>query len=156
MKNGDKHLPIFREDYRPPLPPYKIEAPEISSGSEYYFTTDSGLRYQVLFAKKKDNYLENIINFSVLNEEFDDEYSATNRGEVYRVIATVAEIIRLYHEHHEYSSSYEFSGEYKDDNVNREISIRSRLYFRKAKDLKHESWDIRLERNKVVAFRIKK
>ena len=77
-----EHIPLFREDYQPDVPFYPIENPEIPSGSTYYFNTGSGLRYEVLFAKKRDNYLGNIINFRVLNEEFEDEYSDTNRGEV--------------------------------------------------------------------------
>ncbi len=110
-----------------------MEAPSIKSGEAYYFETESGLRYQVLFARKKKSYLEHIVNFSVLNEEFEDEYSETNRGEVYRVIATVVEIIRLFHENHPFSVSYEFSGEFKKGNENRDTSIRTLLYFRKAK-----------------------
>ena len=154
MEHHDhEFFPLFREDFELPVPAYEIERPNIPSGSTYYFNTDSGLRYEVLFAKKRDNYLENIINFSVLNEEFEDEYSETNRGEVYRVIATVAEIIRIYHEHHGYSHSYEFSGEFKDENKHRETSIRTLLYFRKAKLMMHDTWDIEMSGNKVVVFR---
>ena len=109
------------------LQPYQIRAPEIKSGADYYFETESGLRYQVLFARKKKNYLEHIVNFSVLSDEFEDEYSETNRGEIYRVIATVVEIIRLYHHHHSYATSYEFSGEFKKGNESRETSIRTLL-----------------------------
>ena len=148
-------IPLFEEDYSPVVAPYEIKKPDIPSGSDYYFTTDSGLLYEVLFAKKKDNYLENIINFSVLNEEFDDEYSETNRGELYRVISTVTEIVRLYHEAHGYSLSYEFSGEFKDKNKGRETSIRTLLYLRKARALMNSRWDIRHEGNKVVVYRIK-
>jgi len=150
-----QHQPIFREDLEQTVPSYDIELPGIPSGSAYYFTTDSGLRYEVLFAKKRNNYLENIINFSVLNEEFEDEYSETNRGEVYRVIATVAEIIRIYHENHTYSHSYEFSGEFKDGNEDRKTSIRTLLYYRMAKKMMHDVWEIALCDNKVVVFRKK-
>lgn len=150
-----KNQALFREDLKQTVPSYDVELPDIPSGSTYYFTTGSGLRYEVLFAKKRDNYLENIINFSVLNEEFEDEYSETNRGEVYRVIATVAEIIRIYHENHAYSHSYEFSGEFKDDNKDRESSIRTLLYYRMAKKMMHDIWDIELSGNKVVVFRKK-
>lgn len=151
--NNQEHIPLFREDLEQTVPAYEIERPGIPSGSTYYFNTDSGLRYEVLFAKKRNNYLENIINFSVLNEEFEDEYSETNRGEVYRVIATVAEIIRIYHENHGYSHSYEFSGEFKEENKGRETSIRTLLYYRKAKTMMHDTWDIEMSGNKVVVFR---
>lgn len=157
MAHSDpQEFPLFREDFNPEVEHYPVEVPEIRSGAAYYFKTESGLRYQVLFAKKKQSYLEHIVNFSVLNEEFEDEYSETNRGEIYRVIATVVEIIRLYHENHSYSTSYEFSGEFKKGNENRETSIRTLLYYRKALDIIHPSWDIEMEGNKVIVHRHKK
>ena len=84
-------LHIIRPDYTPTSKLYDFKKPEIPTGDTYYFTTDSGLKYQVRFGKKRENYLGNIINFSVLSDEFEDEYSETNRGEVYRIIATVIE-----------------------------------------------------------------
>ncbi len=146
-------MSLFREEYNPDVAHYPVEIPEIRSGAEYFFKTDSGLRYQVLFARKKNNYLEQIVNFSVLNEEFEDEYSETNRGEIYRVIATVVEIIRLYHENHSYSTSYEFSGEFKKGNEQRGTSIRTMLYYRKAREIMDPSWEIHMEGNKVIVHR---
>jgi hypothetical protein len=149
-------LPLIREDYESRLQPYPIQVPEIKSGTEYYFETGSGLKYQVLFARKKDNYLENIVNFSVLSDEFEDEYSETNRGEIYRVIASVIEAIRLFHENHAYSTRYEFSGEFKKGNEHRGTSIRTLLYNRKARDILHPGWLLEMEGNKVVVSRDKK
>jgi len=146
-------LPLFREGLRPGFPPYPIVMPQIRSGEAYYFQTGSGLKYQVLFARKEKGYLEHILNFSVLNEEFEDEYSETNRGEIYRVIATVAEIVRLYHEVHGNSVSYEFSGEFKAGNEGRKTSIRTLLYYRKAREILHPMWKLRLEGNKVIVYR---
>ncbi|MEN8201236.1 MAG: hypothetical protein ABFS28_01485 [Bacteroidota bacterium] len=148
-----KDLPLIRTDARLVIPAYPIQFPAIKSGAEYYFETDSGLRYQVLFAKKKNSYLENIVNFSVLSEEFEDEYSETNRGEIYRVIATVLEIIRVYHSQHSYSTSYEFSGEFKKRNEHRETSIRTLLYYRKAREVMHPGWEVKVSGNKVVVQR---
>ncbi len=144
---------LFREDYKPEVAPYPVEIPAIKSGADYYFTTDSGLRYQVLFARKKERYLEHIVNFGVLNEEFEDEYSETNRGEIYRVIATVVEIIRIYQEIHYYSTGYEFSGEFKDDKEQEESSVRTRLYLRKARRIIHPSWTVTMLGNKVILSR---
>lgn len=155
-KMNPSDLPLFREGFKPDVEYYPVEIPEIRSGAAYYFKTESGLRYQVLFAKKKRSYLEHIVNFSVLNEEFEDEYSETNRGEIYRVIATVVEIIRLYHENHSYSTSYEFSGEFKKGNEQRETSIRTLLYYRKALEIMHPMWEIEMVGNKVVVHRKKK
>jgi len=149
-------LPLFREDYRSPIRPYSIQLPGIRSGAEYYFKTGSELKYQVIFARKKDNYLENIVNFSVLSDEFEDEYSETNRGEIFRVIATVVEIIRIYHENHAYSTSYEFSGEFREGEDQHKASIRSRLYFRKAREIINHGWEIRLSGNRVLVRRQKR
>jgi hypothetical protein len=142
-------IPLINEDYIPSSPVYEISSPEIKTGDTYYFTTDSGLQYQVRFGRKRDNYLGNIINFSVLSEEFEDEYSETNRGEVYRIIATVIEIINIFHSHHSHSDSYEFTGEYKDDEDDQGASIRTRLYYRYAAKILDRRWKIWLEGNKV-------
>jgi hypothetical protein len=143
-------LPLFRDEYSPVIKPYAVQAPLIKSGAEYYFETESGLKYQVIFARKKSSYLEHIINFSVLSDEFEDEYSETNRGEIYRVIATVIEIIRIFHQHHASSTSYEFSGEFKKGNENRVSSIRTLLYYRKAREILHPDWELEIDGNKVV------
>jgi len=146
-------FPLIRENAHLVIPAYPVELPAIKSGAEYYFETESGLKYQVLFAKKKHNYQENIVNFSVLSDEFEDEYSETNRGEIYRVIATVVEIIRVYHNQHPYSTTYEFSGEFKKGNENRETSIRTLLYYRKAREIMHPDWTVKVMGNKVVVHR---
>ena len=146
---------MLKKEYKPSSEPYEIEVPEIQSGDTYYFTTESGLMYQVRFGKKRDNYLGNIINFSVLSDEFEDEYSETNRGEVYRIIATVIEIIRLYHTNHEHSDTYEFTGEFKDEHETQIASIRSRLYYRYAQRLLNENWNAVLKGNKVIIQKIR-
>ena len=61
-------IPLIRQDYQPISEIYEIKTPDIKTGDTYYFTTESGLRYQVRFGRKRDNYLGNIINFSVLSE----------------------------------------------------------------------------------------
>jgi len=147
-------FPIIKSDYNPICNVYPIKKPNIESGGTYYFQTDSGLSYQVTFGKKKNNYLGNIVNFSVLSEEYEDEYSETNKGEVYQIISTMIEVFKIYHENHMYSNSYEFSGEFKDIRDEKEISIRTRLYYRVALrviDLDH--WNVDLEGNKVVITR---
>lgn len=148
-------VPLLSEGYKPSFRPYDIKKPEIESGDTYYFVTESGLKYQVRFGKKKDNYLGNIINFSVLSDEFEDEYSETNRGEVYRIVATVIEIIRIYHSQHIHSDTYEFTGEFKDEHESLEASIRSRLYYRYARRILHEDWHASLEGNKVTIRKMK-
>jgi len=146
---------LIREDYNPSSEPYEIEVPEIRSGDTYYFTTESGLMYQVRFGKKRNNYLGNILNFSVLSDEFEDEYSETNRGEVYRIIATVIEIAKLYHSNHVHAETYEFTGEFKDEHESQAASIRSRLYYRYALRVLNTGWHVRLDENKVTIEKIK-
>jgi len=150
-----ERVPLIREDYNNTSRRcYEIKKPDIPSGSTYYFETDSKLTYQVTFGKKKNNYLGNIINFSVISEEFEDEYSETNKGEVYSIIATMIEIIKIYHNNHPYSNSYEFSGEFKDHRDSQTSSIRSRLYFREANHLVDKRfWNIDLLENKVLLTR---
>ncbi len=146
---------LLHGDYQPIFEPFPIKVPEIQSGDTYYFTTGSGLQYQVRFGKKRDNYLGNIINFSVLSEEFENEYSETNRGEIFRIISTIIEIIRLYHENHVHSDTYEFTGEFKETRDTRTASIRSRLYFRYARRCLNKGWEPLLEGNKVIIRKLK-
>ena len=147
--------PLLNGDYQPIFEPYHIKVPEIQSGDTYYFTTESGLQYQVRFGKKRDNYFGNIINFSVLSEEFEDEYSETNRGEIFHIISTIIEIIRLYHENHVHSDTYEFTGEFKETRDTQTASIRSRLYFRYARRCLNTGWVPLLEGNKVIIRKLK-
>lgn len=145
---------LILPSYKPFTEPYPIQAPEIQTGDTYYFTTESGLKYQVRFGKKRDNYLGNIVNFSVLSEEFEDEYSETNRGEIYRVISTVIEIIRIFHNFHKHSDTYEFTGEFKDSKDSSEASIRTRLYYRYAMMILDPAWKPVLEANKVIVKKV--
>ena len=147
-------VPLLNENYRSDTNAYHIKRPEILSGSTYYFITDSGLTYQVTFGKKRDNYLNNILNFSVISDDYEDEYSETNRGEVYRIISTMIEIVRMFHEVHPYSHSYEFSGEYKDEENKGFPSIRTRLYVRAVNrviDMRY--WELIQSHNKVILQR---
>lgn len=147
--------PLLRADYQPIFEPYQIKVPEIRSGDTYYFMTESGLQYQVRFGKKRDNFLGNIINFSVLGDEFEDEYTETNRGEIYRIISTIIEIVRIYHANHLHSNTYEFSGEFKDSRDTQAASIRSRLYYRYAVRCLNKDWEPLMEGNKVIIRKLK-
>jgi len=149
-------VPLIKSDFKQVTKIFPIQKPNISSGGTYYFTTDSGLEYQVTFGKKKNNYLGNIVNFSVISDEYEDEYSETNKGEVFRIISTMIEVIRIYHENHPYSNSYEFSGEFKEDEKNKTTSIRTRLYERTAlKVIDFDHWKMTEDGNKVILTRIR-
>ena len=147
-------VPLIIENYIPAIPAFQIKRPDIKSGSNYYFNTDSGLTYEVTFGKKKNNYLGNIINFGVQSDDFEDEYSETNKGEVWRIIATIIEITRIYHENHSYSNSYEFSGEYKKKENENLPSIRTRMFFRSLKRvIDFRFWEASLENNRIILSR---
>ena len=143
---------IIRSDYHTAIQPFKVIPPAIPTGCIYFFHTESCLEYEVRFGRKRDNYLGNVVNFGVLNEEFDNEYSLTNRGETFRIITTVIEIIKQFHANHSTSNSYEFTGEFKSDEKN-EASIRSRLYYRIARRVLCPEWKAELQGNKVVITR---
>jgi hypothetical protein len=154
-KNMDDNQ-LLRSDYIPRVKIFDIESPAIETGATYFFISGSGLRYEVRFGKKKDNYLGHVVNFSVLDDAFEDEYSVTNKGELYSVIATVIEIVRQFHAKHPSSDTYEFSGEFKDDRDRKdEASIRTKLYFRYAQQVLAPNWRIDIQGNKSTIHKVR-
>jgi hypothetical protein len=132
--------------------PFKITPPAIVSGSIYLFTTDSGLEYEVRFARKKDNLLHATVAFGVLNDEFGgEEYSVTNRGEVYRVMATIVSIVRTYMAEHPNLRLVEFTGEPTEDESADSTTKRLSLYNRYLKDIFDPSWKFRQVGNRMIA-----
>jgi hypothetical protein len=155
--SGHKHDLIIDPDYKPGSTVFSITPPVIETGYVYYFTSGSGLLYEVRFAPKSDNILGMVVNFTVVSDEFEHDYPVTNRGELYSIIATVIEIIQLFHSHHNFTTSYEFSGEFKD-NENKEeqnASIRSRLYLRYAPRVLNSHWKPFVTGNKVILIKVK-
>jgi len=175
---------IIDVGYSPVCEIFPITPPAIETGYVYYFTTRSNLLYEVRFAPKAENILGMVVNFSVISDEYDNDYPVTNKGEIYSVIATVIEIIKLFHKYHNFTTSYEFSGEYKDDEIKnnnkkpenkhmrlftlrinhsknkmgkdeRALSIRSKLYLRYAQKVLSANWKPFVDGNKVVLKRIK-
>jgi hypothetical protein len=150
MELNDHIENIISPTYQHPAKFFQVEKPLIPTGYIYHFSTSSGLLYEVRFARKQDNVLGIVVNFSVLSDEFDNEYSVTNRGEIYSVIATVIEIIRIFHNEHHLSDSYEFSGEFKENETKETASIRTRLYLRYASKVLSKGWMAELQGNKVI------
>ncbi|MFN6038035.1 MAG: hypothetical protein ACK452_06175, partial [Bacteroidota bacterium] len=98
---------------------YKIEYPAIPSAGVYFFNTDSGIRYEVRFGRRQDNILHSTIVFGVVNEEFNgEEYVTTNRGEVYRVMLTISEIVKSFMKEHPKMMIYEFHAVDSDEEEN--------------------------------------
>lgn len=132
---------------------YTIQPPQIKAGRVYHFVTDSKVEYEVRFGKLKEA-LGSVVNFNVLNDEYDDnEYAITNKGEQYRVVATVAEIMHAYISENPLIRTYEFSGEHKPENKHRLTSIRTRFFYRTLLRVFAPTWKIKLAGNKVIMMR---
>ncbi len=120
---------------------YKIIAPAISTAGVYYFTTDSGVDYEVRFGRRQDNILHATIVFGVINEEYDgEEYTMTNKGELYRVMTTIVHVVKMFMEEHPKMIAYEFTGiakEGEDDDV---LTVRINLYKRYLPRIFENDW----------------
>lgn len=136
------------------LPLYNIIPPAISSGSVYLFETDSGISYEVRFARKKNNLLHATIAFGVLNDEYDgEEYVETNKGEVYRVMNTVSEIVKIYMQEHPNIRTYEFTGQPTANETDNNASKRINLYKRYLKNIFDHRWSYIPDGNHMVITR---
>lgn len=124
--------------------PYHIVVPQISSGNVYYFSTDSGTDYEVRFARKKDNLLHVTIAFGVLNDEYEgEEYAVTNKGEVFRVMTTIVEVVKIYMKEHPNIRIFEFTGEPTAKETEQSAYKRLNLYKRYLKNIFNEKWEFR-------------
>lgn len=131
--------------------PYEIIPPAIKSGTVYSFTTDSDVNYEVRFGRKQDNILNATIVFGVTNDEYDgEEYSVTNKGEVYRVMATIEEVVRTYKNEHPNINLFEYTGEQSEKEKNKNKNVRLALYSRYIKRVFDESWEVTNNDNKVI------
>ena len=131
-----------------------IEYPSIPSAGVYYFTTKSGLRYEVRFGRLQDNILHANIVFGVIDDEFEgEEYVTTNRGEVYQVMNTIVEIVKDYMREHPKVNVYEFNAvgrEGEDGNVE---NARMALYRRFLPRIFDKSWKFKIDGNFALVTR---
>jgi len=133
------------------MTPYQITYPNIVSGSLFLFTTDSGVEYEVRFARKKNNLLHASIVFGVLNEEYDgEEYVLTNKGEVFKVMNTISEVCRYYIAQHPNINSYEFVGEPTANEDDSKTTKRLRLYERYLPSIYGTGWNFNITGNKAI------
>jgi hypothetical protein len=110
---------------------YKIIKPAISTAGVYYFTTDSNVNYEVRFGRRQDNILHATIVFGVTNDEYEgEEYTLTNKGEVYKVMATVVNVVKMFMAEHPKMTTYEFTGLAKSDEPEDKLTSRINLYKR--------------------------
>lgn len=132
---------------------YSIEAPAIKSGNTYFFNTDSGMRYEVRFGRKKENALCATLVFGVINCDDSDEYGLTNRGEVWQVMNTIVEIGRVFMSEHPAICYYEIYALEKEDEDENETSSRMHLYTRFIPRLFNENWKLFVLNNKAIVVK---
>jgi hypothetical protein len=139
---------------------YKIEFPAIPTAGVYFFNTDSGIRYEVRFGRRQDNILHATIVFGVVNEEFNgEEYVTTNRGEVYRVMLTISEIVRSFMKEHPKMMFYEFHAVDTDDEIedntnSGKSNARMYLYQRYLPIIFDENWEFNIIGNRALVKRL--
>jgi hypothetical protein len=76
---------------------YKIEHIGLPSSNRFSFVTKKGTNYEVQFARKEKNFLYALVSFGVI--DFDDQeepYVLTNEGDVFKVMQTVSEVVRMF------------------------------------------------------------
>jgi len=139
------------------MTPYKIIAPAIPTGQVYQFTTKYDVEYEVRFGRKKENILHSVVVFGVLNDEYEgEEYVVTNKGDAFRVMTTIAEVIRMYLSEHPNMQIVEFTGILREDDKKEHISQRTKLYLRfLPRVFPNHKWRTEILGNRIVAKRIK-
>ncbi|GIK69692.1 MAG: hypothetical protein HND27_06460 [Bacteroidetes bacterium] len=136
--------------------PYRIVFPPIKSGSVFTFTTDTGIFYEVRFGRKQNDILSATIVFGVTNDEFEgEEYSETNKGEVYKVMSTIVLIVLSYMQEHPNIHTYEFTGEPKKQEDSKKPTVRIKLYTRYIRQVFDKQWGVTTEGNRIIISRKK-
>jgi hypothetical protein len=135
---------------------FPVVYPNIPSGDVYYFTTDSGTKYEVRFGRRKDNIFHATIVFGVINDEYKgEEYVATNKGELYGVMTTISEIIRIFMSYHPRMQIYEFTAVAKEGEDEGTITVRRKLYERYLGGIFGKEWKYEFKGNTVLVNRTK-
>ena len=133
------------------LKPFKINYPLIKTGGVYTFITNSGIDYEVRFARKKNNLLHATIAFGVINDEFDgEEYVMTNKHEAYKVMSTIVKIFINYKQEHPNINTFEFVGEPTADENAEFPKKRLTLYQRYLPEIFDKSWKQTVKGNRVI------
>lgn len=137
------------------LPAYKITPPAISTAGVYFFTTDSGVQYEVRFGRRQDNILHATIVFGVINDEYEgEEYSLTNKGELYRVMSTMVQVVKLFMAEHPKITTYEFTGVAKEGEDEDQTTVRINLYKRYLPIIFEGNWSFNYKGNTILVNKI--
>ncbi len=136
---------------------YEIVAPAISTAGVYFFTTDSDVQYEVRFGRRQDNILYATIVFGVINDEYEgEEYTVTNKGELYRVMTTIVKVVKMFMNEHPKMISYEFTGLAKEGEPEDKLSSRINLYKRYLPRIFDNNWKFDFSRgNTIIVTRIR-
>jgi hypothetical protein len=130
---------------------YPIVYPAISSAGLYLFTTDGGVDYEVRFGRKQNNILHATVVFGVTNDEYEgEEYVETNKGELYRVMATVVAVVKIFLKEHPNLKCLEFTGVTKKNESDKKSGTRIKLYYRYLPQIFDNTWIIKAEENTIV------
>ena len=114
------------------------------------------MNYEVRFGRKQNNILNATIVFGVTNDEYDgEEYSVTNKGEAYRVMATIVEVVRKYKQEHPNINLFEYTGEQSEKEEAKNRNIRLALYNRYIGRVFDDKWITESNGNKVIIKKIK-
>ncbi len=136
---------------------YSITAPAISTAGVYFFTTDSDINYEVRFGRRQDNILHATIVFGVTNDEYEgEEYTVTNKGELYRVMTTIVKVVKMFMAEHPKMVTYEFTGLAKESEPEDKLTSRINLYKRYLPRIFDKEWKFDYARgNTIIVNRIK-
>lgn len=130
---------------------YKIIAPAISTAGVYYFTTDSDVHYEVRFGRRQDNILHATIVFGVTNDEYEgEEYTVTNKGELYRVMTTIVNVVKMFMAEHPKMLAYEFTGLARENEPENQLSSRISLYKRYLPRIFEGDWKFDYSRGNTI------
>lgn len=92
---------------------FPVSVPELRS-LPYFFITESRIKYEVRFVAT--SFSSRVMAFGVINDEYDgEEYSQTNKGEVYRVMNTIIEITNDFIKRNPHVNNITFSCEGKTE-----------------------------------------
>lgn len=95
---------------------------------KYFFQTKSGDGYEVMFVNKKNNSGHVIVSFNLTDN--DDCYRLTNKGDVFKIIATVVSVVKKYMAENKNIYAVEFSGEHKTNENNSCVAQRTKVFQR--------------------------
>lgn len=131
---------------------YTIVFPPIPTAGVYYFSTASGVNYEVRFGRKENDLLCATLVFGVLNDEYDgEEYTLTNKGEVFSVMQTIVRIIGDFLNVNKNIRTLEFYPDAGENNSEELYNKRLNLYLRYfPKVLTTDKWEMQRVKNKVI------